>query len=160
MFFWSVSPQGGKVGCMEVNRPSLSKLYQGCQASGGPEPHSIRTHRTAGASSPRQDTCPPKIGVFLPHGAADIKQKSHCELPSGGRLHRALRNFLFSLCSPQPLLSRQFMRRSGAHKRMCAPVLKMPHRKRSESQSGEEYLRACKYPLQPFHIHNHMSSSM
>lgn len=145
---------------MEVNRPSLSKLYQGCQASGSPEPHSIRTHRTAGASSPQQDTCPPRMGVFLLHCAADIKQKSHCELPSGWRLHRALSNFLFCLCSPRPLLSRQLMGRSGAHKRMCAPVLKMSHRKTRENQRGEEYLHACKYPLQPFHIHHHMSSSV
>lgn len=142
---------------MEVNRPSLYKLYQGCQASGSPEPHSIRTHRTAGAFSPQQDTCPPRMGVFLLHCAADMKQKSHWSSLQAGDCTEPS-NFLFSLCSPRPRLSRQLMGRSGAHKRMCAPVLKMSHRKTRENQRGEEYLHACEYPLQPFHIHHHMSS--
>ena len=130
---------------MEVNRLSLSKLYQCCQASGSTEPHSVRTHRTAGASSPLSDTCPLRMEVFPPHCAADIKQKSHCELPSGWRLHRALRHFLFSLCFPLPLLSLQLMGRRKTPKRMCAPVLTMSYRNRRESQRGEEYLHACEY---------------
>lgn len=77
-----------------------AKFIQPSKASDSLEPHSVRAHRTAGASSPQHDTCPVRMEVFLPHCAADIKQKSHCELPSGWRLCRALRNFLFSFCFP------------------------------------------------------------
>lgn len=101
-----------------------AKFIQPSKASGSLEPHSFKAHRTAGASSPQHDTCPLRMEVFLPHRAADIKQKSHCELPSGWRLHRALRNFLFSFCFPLPLLSLQLMGRREAHKRMCLLVLK------------------------------------
>lgn len=79
-----------------------AKFIQSSKASGSPEPHSVRAHRTAGASSPQHATCPPRLEVFLPHCTADIKQKSHCELPSGWRLHRALKNFLFFPCLPLP----------------------------------------------------------
>lgn len=44
-----------------------AKFIQFSKASGIPEPHSVRAHGTAGASSPPHATWPPRMKVFLPH---------------------------------------------------------------------------------------------
>lgn len=77
-----------------------AKFTQPSKASGSPEAHSTRSHRTAGASSPQHDTCPQRMEVFLPHCTADIKQKSHCRAPF--RLETAQSPQKYSLL---PLLS-------------------------------------------------------
>lgn len=118
------------------------KFTQLGKASGSPEPHPIRAHRTAGSSSLHHDTCPPRMEVFLPHCSADIKQKSHCRAPFRLKtVRRALRSF-FSFYFPLPLLSFQLMGRREAHKRMSALVLKISYRNIGQSWKGEEYLYA------------------
>lgn len=86
-----------------------AKFTQPSKASGSPEAHSIRSHRTAGTSSPQLDTCPRRMEVFLPHCTADIKQKSHCRVLFRLETTQTLRNILLSLCFPLLLLSLQLI---------------------------------------------------